>query len=97
MNKNQRKSLNECAQQLWRITDELSSIYSKVEDVKNDEENKLDNLPDSFYESKGEEMEEDIERLEEVLDLLDDNAYSDAADLLNEFWWVWGIWFPLLL
>lgn len=85
MNKNQRKSLNECAQQLWRITDELSSIYSKVEDVKNDEENKLDNLPDSLYESKGEEMEEDIERLEEVLDLLDDNAYSDAADLLNEF------------
>lgn len=85
MNKNQRKSLNECAQQLWRITDELSSIYSKVEDVKNDEENKLDNLPDSFYESKGEEMEEDIERLEEVLDLLNDNAYSDAADLLNEF------------
>lgn len=85
MNKNQRKSLNECAQQLWRITDELSSIYSKVEDVKNEEENKLDNLPDSFYESKGEEIEEDIERLEEILDLLDDNAYSDAADLLNEF------------
>lgn len=86
MNKKQRASLNECAVRLVRITDELSSVVSVVEEVKSDEESKLDNLPDSFrYSEKGEEIEEGVERLDEVLDLLSDGLYSDAADLLNEF------------
>lgn len=86
MNKEQRKSLNKCAEQLERIVDELSSIYSDVEDIKNKEEEKLENMPDSFRESqKGEQIEEGVEQLEEVLDLLNDCAYSDAADLLNQF------------
>ena len=86
MNKEQRKSLNKCAEQLGRIVDDLASIHSRVEEVKSEEESKLDNLPDSFrYSDKGEESEEGIERLDEVLDLLDDCAYSDAADLLSEF------------
>ena len=86
MNKEQRKSLNKCAEQLGRIVDDLASIHSRVEEVKSEEESKLDNLPDSFrYSDKGEEIEEGIERLDEVLDLLDDCAYSDAADLLSEF------------
>ncbi len=86
MNKEQRKSLNKYAEQLGRIVDDLASIHSCVEEVKSEEESKLDNLPDSFrYSDKGEEIEEGIERLDEVLDLLDDCAYSDAADLLSEF------------
>lgn len=86
MNKEQRKSLNKFAEQLGRIVDELSDIYSGVEEVKSEEESKLDNLPDSLrYSDKGEEIEEGIERLDEVLDLLNDCAYSDAAELLSEF------------
>lgn len=86
MNKEQRKSLNKYAEQLGRIVDDVASIYSYIEEVKSEEESKLDNLPDSFRHSdKGEEIEEGIERLEEVLDLLNDCAYSDAADLLSEF------------
>lgn len=86
MNKEQRKSLNKYAEQLGRIVDDVASIYSCIEEVKSEEESKLDNLPDSLrYSYKGEEIEEGIERLDEVLDLLDDCAYSDAADLLSEF------------
>lgn len=86
MNKNQRKSLNKYAKQLERIVDELSGIHSGIENVKSVEEGKLGNLPDSLRESqKGEDIEEGVERLEEVLELMDDCAYSDAADLLNEF------------
>lgn len=86
MNKDQRKSLNKYAEQLGRIVDEVASIYSGVEEIKGDEEAKLDNLPDLFhYSDKGEEIEEGVERLDEVLDLLGDCAYSDAADLLSEF------------
>lgn len=86
MNKDQRKSLNKYAKQLERIVDELSDIYSAVEEVKGEEEDKLDNLPDSLRESqKGQDIDEGIERLDEVLELMDDCAYSDAADLLNKF------------
>ena len=86
MNKNQRKLLNECAKRLGRLECELSSIVSDIEDVKNEEECKLDNMPDSLRESsRGEEMEEAIERLDDVLSLLEEYEYSDAADLLNEF------------
>lgn len=86
MDKEQRKSLNKFAEQLERIVDDLASIYSCIEEIKSEEEGKLDNLPDSFrYSEKGEEIEEGVERLDEVLDLLNDCAYSDAADLLSEF------------
>ena len=86
MNKEQKKSLNKYAEQLERIVDDIASIYSSVEEVKSEEESKLDNLPDSLrYSEKGEEFEEGIERLEEVLELLNDCAYSDASDLLSEF------------
>lgn len=86
MNKNQRRLLNECAKRLGRLECELSSIVSDIEDVKNEEECKLDNMPDSLRESsRGEEMEEAIERLDDILSLLEEHEYSDAADLLNEF------------
>ena len=86
MNKNQRRLLNECAKRLGRLECELSSIVSDIEDVKNEEECKLDNMPDSLRESsRGEEMEEAVERLDDILSLLEEHEYSDAADLLNEF------------
>ena len=86
MNKEQKKSLNKYAEQLERIVDDIASIYSSVEEVKSEEESKLDNLPDSLrYSEKGEEIEEGIEQLDEVLELLNDCAYSDASDLLSEF------------
>lgn len=86
MNQKQRKSLNKCAQQLERITDEVSSIVNTIEDIRDEEECKLDNLPDSLRESsKGEEIEDAVEQLDEVLSLLEDGLYSDAADILLEF------------
>lgn len=86
MNKKQRSSLSKCAQQLGRIVEDLSLITDVIEGVKNEEEDKLNNLPDSFRESEmGCEIEEGVEKLDEVLDMMNDCAYSDAADLLNEF------------
>ena len=86
MNKDQRKLLNGCAKRLVQLNDDLSSIVSDIEDVKNEEECKLDNMPDSLRgSSRGEEMEESIERLDEILSLLDEHEYDNAVDLLNEF------------
>ena len=86
MNKNQRKELNKCAERLERLESELSSVVSTIEDIKSEEEGKLDNMPDSLRESsKGEEIEECVERLDEILEMLEEHQYDDAIDLLNEF------------
>lgn len=86
MNKNQRNELNRCAEQLERLESELSSVIETIEDIKSEEEGKLDNLPDSLRESsRGEEIEECVERLDEILSLLEEHELADAIDLLNEF------------
>lgn len=86
MNKNQRKVLNKCAEQLEQMQSEISSIVELIEGIRDDEESKLDNLPDSLRDSsKGEEIEECIEQLDEILSLIDEREYDDAIDLLNEF------------
>lgn len=86
MNRNQRKELNKCAEQLEMFENELSSIVRTIEEIKDSEEEKLDNMPDSLRESyKGEEIEEYIERLDEILSLIDEREFTDAIDLLNEF------------
>lgn len=86
MNRNQRKELNKCAEQLEMFENELSSIVRTIEEIKDSEEEKLDNMPNSLRESyKGEEIEEYIERLDEILSLIDEREFTDAIDLLNEF------------
>ena len=86
MNKNQRKVLNKCAEQLEQMESKISSIVELIEGIRDDEECKLDNLPESLRDSsKGEEIEECIEQLDEILSLLEDREYENAINLLSEF------------
>lgn len=86
MNKKQKECLYKYAQQLERMESEFSFIMEEIEEMRSEEETKLDNLPDSLRESsKGEEIEAAIERLDDVLSALEDKEFSEAADLLNEF------------
>ena len=63
MNKQQRK--------------QIESLVSQLETIKDDEECKYDNLPESFqYGERGEQMQEGIEHL--------DSAISSCDDVLNE-------------
>ena len=73
MNSAQKKRVAELA-------DQLSAIMDEIEQIKNDEEEKYDNLPESFQDG------EQGERIQEGIDTLDD-AYSymyDALDSLRE-------------
>lgn len=66
MNKQRRKIISECTLQ-------IEQIKSTLEDVKMDEEFAFDNMPENLQGSeRGEEMEEVIDCLEEVMNTLDD-------------------------
>lgn len=73
MNKQRRKVLEE-------IIEEMDALLTKLEDVKAEEEEAYDNMPESFQEGeKGERMQEAIDNM--------DSAYSgleEARDSLQE-------------
>lgn len=73
MNAAQKKRVSELA-------DQHSAIMDEIEQIKNDEEEKYDNLPEPFQDG------EQGERIQEGIDTLDD-AYSymyDACDSLRK-------------
>lgn len=75
MNKEQRKRLAE-------LYEQLSSVLDEVESIKDDEECKYDNLPESLQDSeKGEQLQEGIDALDEVYSYLSD-AQSSLEELL---------------
>ena len=66
MNKERRKQIAE-------IITKLNDLRQGVETLKGDEEDALDNLPDSFRETeKGERMEEIISNIEEAGGYIDE-------------------------
>lgn len=72
MNKEQRARLG-------KIVEQLYDLQSQIEEVKDDEESKYDNLPESLQESdKGESFLEAIDSLDDALSYL-----SDAIDSLE--------------
>ena len=72
MNKQQRARLG-------KIVEQLYDLQSQIEEVKDEEESKYDNLPESLQDSdKGESFLEAIDSLEDSLSYL-----SDAIDSLE--------------
>lgn len=73
MNKQNRKTLQGCV-------DSLDEIKSNIETMMEEEQEKLDNMPESLQESeRGEAMQEAIDNLESASDSLE-----EAIDYLNE-------------
>lgn len=76
MNKTRRQQLDKA----WGLLMEASQI---IEEVKSDEEEAHDNLPDSLQESeRGEQMQEYIDTMDELLRELD-CILSDVDDIVN--------------
>ena len=66
MNKQRRKLLDEAHSKLMEA-------YQIIEDVKNEEEEAFDNMPEGLqYSERGEQMEEYIGTLEDVYDSIDE-------------------------
>lgn len=66
MNKKRRSTLG-------KVYDAITEAIDSIESVKNGEQESYDNLPDSFrYGERGEEMENNIGMMDEVIGYLDD-------------------------
>ncbi len=62
MNQKQRKELS-------KISDQIADLLSRIEEIKDEEQEKYDNLPENFQSSsKGGEYEYNVSNLEEVID-----------------------------
>ncbi len=73
MNAAQRKLIAELAEQ-------LNAIMDQIEEIKSEEEDKYDNLPESLRDGeKGDALQEGIDNLEEAC-----NYVQDAIDYLEE-------------
>lgn len=76
MNKERRKALAE-------IVDQLAGIRSAIEQVKDDEQDAFDNMPEGLQQSeKGEKAENAISRLDDALSAVDDieSALIEASE-----------------
>lgn len=75
MNKEQRERLSQ-------ILDALNTALNDIDEIKCEEEEKYDNLPENFqYGEKGEAIQDGISSLEDAYSYLDD-AISSLNDLV---------------
>lgn len=72
MNAARRKALKTIITSLEKLDALRAEIYEALEDVKCEEEEALENMPESLQESdRGQQMQEYIDSMDEALDTLD--------------------------
>ena len=85
MNAMRRKRLYAARARLEDLSNGLRYICEELREVRDDEQDAYDNLPDSIQESsKGETMQEAIDKLEEILDELEDIDLEKHLDEIEE-------------
>lgn len=87
MNKTRRKGLLEQADKLEHLMAELVTLKEGIGELKEQEEECYDSLPESLQDSeRGCDMEENINQLDEVVDALDsvNDELDEAFSTLNE-------------
>lgn len=83
MNKARRKELSDVIRGLNAIQDkdDLYSWINTLDNIKDDEQNYYDNIPENLqYSQRAEDSEAAIENLEEALDLLNEVYDADEFD-----------------
>ena len=82
MNKIRRKALAEIITKLEELENLRSEIAERLEAVMDEEQEALDNMPESLQESeRGQQMQEYIDTMSSVLD---DLGYIDTEDLSSQ-------------
>lgn len=83
MNNDRRKSIAAIVTQLQGL--DLDSIKSSVEEIRDEEQEAFDNMPESLQEGeRGQAMSTAIEALEEVVSALDEFSTDDLIAKLEE-------------
>ena len=85
MNAERRKRIENTKALIWRAHTLLTEAWDNLEEIKDEEQDAYDNLPESFQESdRGEAMTEAIENLENAMDLDWDDLINEMVDYLDE-------------
>lgn len=85
MNNERRKALRDLASQIETKIDELSELMSELENIKSEEQDGFDNLPESFQEgARGEAMQAAIDNLEEATSAIDCDEMRGALSYIEE-------------
>ena len=80
MNKTRRKEISQIYDKLNSIIFDLDILKDRLENVKEEEQESLDNLPENLqFSSKAQEMEENVDNLDNSIDYL-----SQAIESLQE-------------
>ena len=81
MNKKRRKRIRDIIAQLEMDKD----MTSELEDVLWEEEEAFDNMPENLqYGMRGEESQEAIDVMQDSIELIGEEKYKEAAELLEE-------------
>lgn len=87
MNKTRRKELSEVIRALNVVADkdDLYSIINELDNIKDNEQDYYDNIPENLqYSQRAEDSEQAIDNLEEALNLLNEVYDEDEFDKDNE-------------
>lgn len=86
MNRNDRKQIRNIYEVLSVSLEDIKNQQSTLEEMRDEEESKFDNMPEGLQESeRGEAIQEAIDKLGEVVDMLESVA-SDLEDACNELY-----------
>lgn len=85
MNANRRKQIGKCFKRLEEIEGMIGEVLEMIADVKDEEEEAYDNLPESLQESgRGQAMYDAIDALDSAYEALEDFDISSVTDFLGD-------------
>lgn len=85
MNKARRKELARIQGELSTALDTLNGLKADLENVRDEEQDYLDNMPESLQQSeRGEMAQQAVSNLDQVIDALDGLLDEDIDGLLDE-------------
>ena len=85
MNKERRATIAALQERMQTLIDEATQLREDIEGVRDEEQDYLNNMPESLQNGeKGEKAQAAIDAMEEAINYLDDMTGSGAADKLEE-------------
>ena len=88
MNKSRRKEISQIYDKLSSIIFDLDILKDRLENVKEEEQESLDNLPENLqFSLKAQEMEENVDNLDNSIDYLSQaiENLQESIDIIVDF------------
>ena len=85
MNKDRRKAITELSAELENLRDDIDNLISRIEGIRDDEQEYYDNMPESFQQGeKGQAAEAAVSALDEASGALQEVDFDSILNYLDE-------------